>query len=145
MEELWIITKDFDVAFCQCSLSSIMLKCFFTLAKGACNSSCCDLIYVLWQLRYPVSPAPSLPLHHQNSCSDTNTHIRTDSCMRNDEFLDTLVTYSYRDMFRHECHPNHTHTSIFTQVLEHVLYNSREYHSHHRQCKWCLPYLYNRT
>lgn len=113
LEELWIITKDFDVAFCQCiyprsclNVSSLWQKKHVTPLAA--------IIYVLWQLRQPVSPAPSLPLHHQNSCSNTNTHTHTDSCMHNDEFLDTLVRYSYRDMFRHECHLNHTHSNIHT-------------------------------
>lgn len=54
--------QDFDAALCQCSLSSIMLKCFFTLAKAACDSSCYNLICLMaikiLSLSCPIPPTP---------------------------------------------------------------------------------------
>lgn len=104
------------VAFYQHSLSYIMLKHYFTLAKEACDSSCCDLIRLKVvkpsSLSCLISPTPPSKLMVRHK--DTNRHICTASCIHNDELLDTLVIYLYRDMFRDECHLNHTHINIHT-------------------------------
>lgn len=79
--------------------------------------------HALWKLRYSVSPAPYLPLHHQNSYTDTKTQAYTcDSWILGHEshFLAQTCPHTNAILI--------THTSVLIQVhaqLEEMLSTSQ--------------------